>query len=144
MRRKNRREPDAEAVDWQAEAEKFKEFFIRGQADMDNMKKRLEREKSDFLKYATESLLKDLLPVLDNLDRALENVGCGENDTQKPGDFRHDEARRLGEVDRVIGAGSVDGHVIDAARRIDSETVHFTLRLRRSTKKQVFYNMSSK
>jgi molecular chaperone GrpE len=38
---------------------------------MENMTKRQEREKADFLKFANENLIKALLPVLDNLERAL-------------------------------------------------------------------------
>lgn len=40
------------------------------QADYDNFRKRTQREKEELAKYAAEKLIKDLLPVLDNLDRA--------------------------------------------------------------------------
>ena len=40
-------------------------------AEYDNLKKRADREKKDFLKYATESLVKDLIPVLDSIDQAV-------------------------------------------------------------------------
>lgn len=64
-------EPVEEEIDWRAEAEKNRDLLLRTQADAENMKKRLEREKADFLKFANENLIKDLLPVLDNLERAL-------------------------------------------------------------------------
>ncbi|PTN39026.1 nucleotide exchange factor GrpE [Desulfonatronum sp. SC1] len=48
---------------------------LRMAADTENLKKRLQREKDDFCKFATESVLEDLLPVLDNLDLALEHGG---------------------------------------------------------------------
>lgn len=44
---------------------------LRTLAEMENMRKRLAREKEEHTKYATESVLADLLPVLDNLDLAL-------------------------------------------------------------------------
>lgn len=44
---------------------------LRGLAEAENLKKRLVKEKEDFQKYATESLIADLLPVLDHLDLAL-------------------------------------------------------------------------
>lgn len=44
---------------------------LRTMADMENTKKRLIREKEQFCEYANESVLSDLLPVLDNLDMAL-------------------------------------------------------------------------
>lgn len=46
---------------------------LRALADIENMKKRLQREKEDFCKFATQSVLEDLLPILDNLDLALEH-----------------------------------------------------------------------
>ncbi|MDA8441192.1 MAG: nucleotide exchange factor GrpE [Peptococcaceae bacterium] len=42
------------------------------QADYDNFRKRTQREKEELAKYASEKLVEALLPVLDNLDRALE------------------------------------------------------------------------
>jgi molecular chaperone GrpE len=46
---------------------------LRALAEMDNFKKRLFREQEEFRKYAAESVLADLLPVLDNLELALEH-----------------------------------------------------------------------
>lgn len=47
------------------------ERVLRGAADLDNYKKRAARERDEVQKFANERLLKDLLPVLDGLDRAL-------------------------------------------------------------------------
>lgn len=52
--------------------------FLRAQAELDNYKKRVEREKSSLVKYGNEELIKALLPVIDNLERAL-NHPQGEN-----------------------------------------------------------------
>jgi molecular chaperone GrpE len=46
--------------------------FLRVSAEFDNYKKRCAKEASDFRKFANESLLKELLHVVDNLERALE------------------------------------------------------------------------
>lgn len=51
-----------------AEAEKSRLLAL---ADLDNARKRLAREKEDFLRYAGETVLADILPALDNLDLAL-------------------------------------------------------------------------
>ena len=40
---------------------------------MENLKKRLEREKADLLQFANENLIKELLPVVDNLELALDH-----------------------------------------------------------------------
>src|SRR5436190_24245763 len=46
--------------------------LLRALADTENMRRRAQREREEFVKHANESLLRDLIPVLDNLDRALE------------------------------------------------------------------------
>jgi len=47
------------------------ERFMRAAADLDNYKKRAARERDEIQKFGSEKLLKDLLPVVDGLDRAL-------------------------------------------------------------------------
>jgi molecular chaperone GrpE len=47
---------------------------LRERADLENVKKRATREKSEALRFANESLLRELLPVIDNLNRALEHA----------------------------------------------------------------------
>lgn len=55
------------------ENQELKNRYLRTLADFENVRKRTEREKADFFRYATSSVLKDLLPILDNFDRALEH-----------------------------------------------------------------------
>jgi molecular chaperone GrpE len=57
----------------QRENQDLKNRYLRTLADFDNLRKRTEREKADFFRYATSAVLKDLLPILDNFDRALEH-----------------------------------------------------------------------
>ncbi len=60
--------------DLKARAEKADDHWqrlLRTTADFDNFKKRATREKQDAIKYANESLLEKLIPVLDNFDMAL-------------------------------------------------------------------------
>src|SRR5260370_24951461 len=45
--------------------------YLRTVAEFDNVRKRAAREREEYTRYANESVLRDLLPVLDNLDRAL-------------------------------------------------------------------------
>jgi molecular chaperone GrpE len=45
--------------------------FLRVYAEFENYKKRMEKDKADFLKYANEELIKELLAVIDNLERAV-------------------------------------------------------------------------
>jgi molecular chaperone GrpE len=52
-------------------ADEHWERLLRTTADFDNFKKRAAREKQDAIRYANESLLEKLVPVLDNFDAAL-------------------------------------------------------------------------
>lgn len=45
--------------------------YLRLQAELANIRKRQERERQDLLRYSSQSLAKELIPVLDNLERAL-------------------------------------------------------------------------
>jgi molecular chaperone GrpE len=55
-----------------AEAEDLFRRLQRLQADFENYRKRTRREQEEFACYASEGLLRELLPVIDNLERALE------------------------------------------------------------------------
>jgi molecular chaperone GrpE len=54
-----------------AEAAKFKDQLLRTAADFDNFRKRARRDQTEAEKKGREDVLKDLLPVFDNLERAL-------------------------------------------------------------------------
>ena len=56
-----------------------KDKFVRLQAETDNFRKRLSREKDEFSQYANERLFKALIPIFDNFERALEDPS---NDTK--------------------------------------------------------------
>ena len=53
------------------QAQENHERFLRAAAELDNFRKRKEREVSDLRKYANQTLLRELLGVVDNLERAL-------------------------------------------------------------------------
>lgn len=61
-----------------AENQQLKDRYLRTLADFDNLRKRTEREKADFFRYAMAGVLKDMLPVLDNFDRALDHAEEGD------------------------------------------------------------------
>jgi molecular chaperone GrpE len=64
-------DPLAEA---RAEAARLKEQWMRVAADFDNFRKRTRRDLEDARKAGREELLKDLLPVFDNLERAIHSA----------------------------------------------------------------------
>lgn len=53
--------------------------FLRQVAELENFKKRTTREKDEAIRFATEYLIKDLLPILDNLERAVAHAQGGGN-----------------------------------------------------------------
>lgn len=57
----------------QKELEDYHDRVLRLAAEMDNLKKRQEKERAELLRFANESLLKELLPVVDHLELALEH-----------------------------------------------------------------------
>ncbi len=46
--------------------------LLRAVAEVDNVKRRTQRERDEYVRYANEGLVRDLLPILDNFDRALD------------------------------------------------------------------------
>ena len=53
--------------------------YLRACAELENYKKRAARDREDFIKYGNETLIKDLLPTVDNMERALEHTSDSEN-----------------------------------------------------------------
>ncbi len=62
------------------EVQDYKDRYLRNLADMENMRKRQERERADLLKYASEKLLQDMLPVLDSFEKAVQVTASGVSD----------------------------------------------------------------
>ena len=52
--------------------------LLRALAETDNVRRRAQRDREDYTRFATESLLRDLVPVLDNFDRALTAAGAAQ------------------------------------------------------------------
>jgi molecular chaperone GrpE len=57
----------------QKQVDQYKDLLLRKAAEFDNYKRRIESETTNIFKYATESLVEDLLPVLDDFERSLKH-----------------------------------------------------------------------
>ena len=66
-----KKKDDSEKKKLQEENEILKDKYLRVNAEMQNMKRRMEEEKASLLKYEGEELIKKLLPVIDNFERAI-------------------------------------------------------------------------
>ena len=66
-------------TDTQEEAENNYDLYMRTYAEMENIKKRGIKEREELAKYANESIIKEILPVIDNLDKAISHAQNDEN-----------------------------------------------------------------
>jgi len=65
-------EGGGELASLRRQLEEKQDRLLRALAEGDNARRRAQREREEYVKYANEALVRDLVPVLDNLDRALE------------------------------------------------------------------------
>ncbi|MGI6221838.1 MAG: nucleotide exchange factor GrpE [Coriobacteriales bacterium] len=71
-------DPAAEVAEWQ-------DKYLRLQAEWDNFRKRTAAERADERSRAAERLVTDLLPVVDDLERAIDNAGVADDDPMLEG-----------------------------------------------------------
>ena len=78
------REPTLEerAADAETKYKEMQDRYLRLNAEFDNYKKRMMRENSDRLKYFNMELIKELLPSVDNLERAISHAGDENSDLE--------------------------------------------------------------
>ena len=78
------REPTVEerAADAESKYKEMQDRYLRLNAEFDNYKKRMMRENSDRLKYFNMELIKELLPSVDNLERAISHAGDDHSDLE--------------------------------------------------------------
>lgn len=89
-----------------AEVERMREMYLRKLAEFDNFRKRTEREREELKQTAAEALIRELLPVIDNFERALQHAG-----DENPESFRQGVemiARQLSEMLEREGLEAVD------------------------------------
>ena len=66
--------PDPRIADLERQLAEQKDRMLRAMAEADNVRRRAQRDAEDRVRYANEALLRELIPVLDNLDRALASA----------------------------------------------------------------------
>lgn len=118
----------AELQKLKAEKEELMQTMIRRQADFENFKKRLERDRHEEGRRGVERLLLDLIPVLDGFDRAIEAHKAPAYDEYRKGvDLIRkqlwDSIARHG-VQRIDAAGKMfDPHLHQAIERLETADV---------------------
>lgn len=64
------------------QARKNWDLYLRERADLENARKRHQREREEAIRFANDRLLKEMIPVLDNLERAVDHADQGNDDNQ--------------------------------------------------------------
>jgi len=107
-----------------AERDEMKELLLRRQAEFDNFRKRTERERSEYLQYAGMEMVKDLLPILDDFERALKS-DCGSPEYAKGVEMIYS---RMSETLKKLGLEPVDAvgkpfdpHLHQAIERVETD-----------------------
>lgn len=76
-------ELEAQLAAAREETSKNWDLYLRSQAELENYRKRVQRDRQDLLKFGNENILRELLPVIDNLDRAVAHAReAGDQDQQ--------------------------------------------------------------
>ncbi|RJR35145.1 MAG: nucleotide exchange factor GrpE [Desulfobacteraceae bacterium] len=60
-------------------ADREHDLYLRSMAEVENIKKRVAKEKEEWVKYANENLVKSILPFMDNLDKAVTHARDGKS-----------------------------------------------------------------
>ena len=92
-----------------AELASEKERSLRVQAELENFRRRARRELDDTLRYASAPVLRDLLPVLDNVGRAIEAAESSEDATGLLEGFKM-VATQLEDVLKKHNCTRIDSH----------------------------------
>ncbi|NDW18007.1 nucleotide exchange factor GrpE [Dysgonomonas sp. 216] len=65
---------ESDEVNWKEKYDELNDSYLRLYAEFDNFRRRTLKEKSELMKTASEKVMVDILPVVDDFERALENI----------------------------------------------------------------------
>jgi molecular chaperone GrpE len=94
---KKEKAPEERIAELQVQLAELNDQYLRKAADCENFRKRMNREKQEAIEYANQSLLSDLIPTLDDFDRALksgESLAIESPDAAATGQTAQDQAAR--------------------------------------------------
>jgi molecular chaperone GrpE len=117
----------SELAEARREIAELRDRELRKVAEFENFKKRTEREKSDYFRFALGDFFRDLLPVLDNFERALDHAPAAEDDEYRQGIeliYRQfsDALKKRG-LTEVPTSGGFDPNVHEAVAREETAGV---------------------
>jgi molecular chaperone GrpE len=107
------------------ERDELKELLLRRQAEFDNFRKRTEKERSDFLQYAGMELVREMLPILDDFDRARKVGGGASSEYTRGVDMIYsrmfDTLKKVGLEPIETEGRSFDPHLHQAVERVETK-----------------------
>lgn len=112
------------------ESKAFQDKFLRQAAELENFRRRTEREKAELLKFANEGLIRDLVPVLDSFNQATESATGSQTESRSILDGLNMVKEQLLSVLKKHGLEVVpaEGHKFDpnlhqAIQRVECEGI---------------------
>ncbi|PWB78421.1 MAG: nucleotide exchange factor GrpE [Holophagae bacterium] len=106
---------DEEIRRLKAEVDHLREMYLRKLAEFDNYRKRVDRERQELRRTAAEGLIGELLPVLDNFERAVQHA-----EESEPAAFREGVAMIARQFSEILQRGGLE--TIDpTGQRFDPE-----------------------
>ena len=113
-----------ERDDLLAEKAELNDRLVRRQAEFENYRRRTERERSEFIQYAAADAISEILPIVDDFERAL-NTACPDENYAKGVELIY---QRLGEALKRLGLEPIeavgkpfDPHLHQAVDRVHSD-----------------------
>ncbi|MDP9054203.1 MAG: nucleotide exchange factor GrpE [Acidobacteriota bacterium] len=107
-----------------SERDELKELLLRRQAEFDNFRKRTEKERSEYVQYAGMELVKEVLPILDDFDRAMKVEG-GDPEYVKGVQMIHtrmyDTLKKQGLEPLETEGRTFDPHLHQAVERVETK-----------------------
>lgn len=114
----------AERDGLKAERDELKDLLLRRQAEFDNFRKRSEKERSEYVQYAGMEIVREIIPILDDFDRAMKVEG-GTAEYTKGVELiyshMYETLKKLG-LEPIETAGqSFDPHLHQAVERVETK-----------------------
>jgi molecular chaperone GrpE len=107
-----------------AERDEVKDLLLRRQAEFDNYRKRTEKERSEYVQYAGSEIVREMLPVLDDFERALKN-DCGSPEYARGVEMiynrMYESLKKLGLEPIDTAGASFDPHLHQAVERVETK-----------------------
>jgi molecular chaperone GrpE len=114
----------AERDGCKVERDELKELLLRRQAEFDNFRKRSEKERSEYFQYAGMELVRELLPALDDFERALKTE-CKSAEYSKGVEMiygRMSESLKKAGLEPIESVGAqFDPHLHQAIERVETQ-----------------------